>query len=611
MSLFQQLRLFIDKHAIRGTKATWSLFILYALVIFITVMAAHWFIFHSVYISSLWTKPSIFFGFWLPKICISLFLAFFVLITKRKWWTVVLLCIIDTWIIANIIYNRANNCLLTWDAMMMASNLEGFGSSIGFYWNEQCTFFIILTTLYALCVPFFRTIPVKKSKWIVAAAIVVIYFIGAECCRINMSDDTKTDSTTFRNYIPFCAPQEIRQKTWRAEGYYATMHSMIAYFPMLINSAIVDACTEEEIMFTEEEKNTLSLFINDTTHCELVPKYNVMFVLVESLETFSLHSTDAQGNYLLPNLRNLLYQSNTFFADKITSQVRHGCSIDGQQILTTGLLPLQYGAAAMVYGRNTYPNYAHLFETSMLSNPFYAATWNQNIVTYSYGFDRMLGGERVLVDSETFDIINPTIQTCSDSTFCYLAITVSSHSPFDRVPKNPTLQFDADMPQIMQDYLTCLHYTDSCFGIWYNEWKETEQAKNTVLVITGDHTVFKDAILQEFQPYAQQVGLSIASGKTYCPLIIQAPQITENIQITDVCYQMDIYPTIMHLIGCEDYFWKGFGVNLLDSTARHNRPITEEQAYALSDKMIRVDYFRTIVDSLNITIKDREPIFEP
>ncbi len=195
-------------------------------------------------------------------------------------------------------------------------------------------------------------------------------------------------------------------------------------------------------------------------------------------------------------------------------------------------------------------------------------------------------------DEETFERLKNDLVSVRDSSMCYLALTVDSHSPFDRVPKNPTLQFDADMPQTMQDYLTCLHYTDSCFGVWYNEWKGTEQAKNTVLVITSDHTIFKDAMLQDFKLYAEQIGLSIASGKTYCPLIIQAPQIEKNIQITDICYQMDIYPTILHLIGCEDYYWKGFGVNLLDSTARHNRPITPEKASDLSDKIIRADYFR-------------------
>lgn len=68
--------------------------------------------------------------------------------------------------------------------------------------------------------------------------------------------------------------------------------------------------------------------------------------------------------------------------------------------------------------------------------------------------------------------------------------------------------------------------------------------------------------------------------------------------LTDTCYQMDIFPTILHLIGCEDYYWKGFGVNLLDSVARNNRVITEHEAFILSDKVIRANWFETISDTL-------------
>ena len=101
-------------------------------------------------------------------------------------------------------------------------------------------------------------------------------------------------------------------------------------------------------------------------------------------------------------------------------------------------------------------------------------------------------------------------------------------------------------------------------------------------------------MLSDFTVYAKEQNLSIASGENYCPLIIYSPRISENIHVADTCYQMDIFPTILHLIGCEDYYWKGFGVNLMDSVARHNRPISEKEAYNLSDKLIRSNYFATI-----------------
>ena len=65
---------------------------------------------------------------------------------------------------------------------------------------------------------------------------------------------------------------------------------------------------------------------------------------------------------------------------------------------------------------------------------------------------------------------------------------------------------------------------------------------------------------------------------------------------------MDIYPAINDLVDCENYYWKGFGVSLLDSTASKNRYITPEEAYTISDKLIRLNYFKQIEDNQNYSI---------
>ena len=58
---------------------------------------------------------------------------------------------------------------------------------------------------------------------------------------------------------------------------------------------------------------------------------------------------------------------------------------------------------------------------------------------------------------------------------------------------------------------------------------------------------------------------------------------------------MDIYPTIMSLIGCEDYYWKGLGANLLEKEAYSNRLVGEQEAYELSNVIIKSNYFRKII----------------
>jgi hypothetical protein len=61
---------------------------------------------------------------------------------------------------------------------------------------------------------------------------------------------------------------------------------------------------------------------------------------------------------------------------------------------------------------------------------------------------------------------------------------------------------------------------------------------------------------------------------------------------------MDIYPTCLSLLGAGSYHWQGFGINLLaqpDSCSApeliQKRPIAEDEAYKLSDRLIRNNYF--------------------
>ena len=74
------------------------------------------------------------------------------------------------------------------------------------------------------------------------------------------------------------------------------------------------------------------------------------------------------------------------------------------------------------------------------------------------------------------------------------------------------------------------------------------------------------------------------------PLIIYSPKISGNPRYTEDAYQMDIYPTYQSLLGSGHYYWKGFGVNLMD--AKQNRILNHENALLLSDKVIRNNYFQ-------------------
>jgi phosphoglycerol transferase MdoB-like AlkP superfamily enzyme len=149
------------------------------------------------------------------------------------------------------------------------------------------------------------------------------------------------------------------------------------------------------------------------------------------------------------------------------------------------------------------------------------------------------------------------------------------------------------MDQNMRNYLRCLNYTDSCWGNFLSRFDTDSTLANTVVCFMGDHTILDPMMRAEFQEYCEAKGLDFKPSEAYTAIVAYSPDLTEQHTISEETYQMDAYPTILYLIGAENYYWRGFGANLLDSTACHHRTLSEEDAYILSDKMIRSDYFRT------------------
>lgn len=612
--MLKEIRFYLSK----GCRAQWCIFGLFTSIIFIKCVLFHWFCFQSILISSLWKEPLEFFAFWLPKLNIAILLASFIFIFSNKWWTIVIALLVDLWSVSNLIYFRANELLITYESFMMITNLKGFESSITMYWNFQCTSFLILTILYCFLLHF---IPKLKSRrfyiWIFIFAIVCVLRASTQICRyfyadnlgFVMSNVKNINKTSYiKNVIPYReVVAGVKESTYftgsvshkNAASYYLRYHSIITYFPRIFIAYVTEQQALKELQelgkIIEMQKiEKIDLFLHEhNKEREIAPTFNLIVLIVESFESWLIGATDEKNQLIMPHITNFTKAKANIYCSNIKSQVREGVSGDGQMLINTGILPLQRGSAALLFGNNIYPNWAHFFSRSATIYPGEGTEWNQDTMTVRYHYQCQINPkEGRWEDETTMSNLLTWVDTIAEEPFACQTITVSTHTPFV-YHQTSKLYFSDDTPRDLQKYLNCFHYTDSCLGKTFEEFERKGIFKNTIIVITGDHTIFKSSMLKDFESYAREQDLTIASGENYCPLIIYSPQIQENIQITDVCYQMDIYPTILHLIGCEDYYWKGFGVNLLDSTARHNRPITEKEAYELSDKIIRSNYFST------------------
>ncbi|MCQ2308486.1 MAG: sulfatase-like hydrolase/transferase [Bacteroidales bacterium] len=610
----------------KGNRAKWFVFTLFCIVLFIKTMIFHLSTGWGLLISTLWKNPTEFFMFWGGKIVPILFLGAFVFITKKQWWTIVINVLVDLWAIANLFYFKAYNLFLSVEVMLMANNLNGFWDSLYTYIGLDIFSFIILTVVFLVIMLFLKTFNTHQRKPLLFVMFLLLFLIADFSINklyqkalykrrnlkttIDVTHFNRAVGGRFNQLIPF-GNVRIYAKYYYLTGKwdsvrYVYKQSIISYLPASIIYYVIRQNFAKEIKISDDDLEKINQFIrNAGDTCSCKPKTNIVFILFESFESWPL--SEVKNFDYMPNLNNLIQKKHVLYCDKIVSQTKYGNSADGQMIYVTGLLPISNGATCMLYGNCEFPNFAHLFKSSVIFNPA-AGVWNQPVVTKSYQFKKLIEPQNSddqwrnddgLIGKMTEYILS------ADSSFCILGITIDTHCPFTIGSTRP-IHVEDGMPSLMSSYLNCLYHTDFCIGNLLDTIINTTLAENTTIVITGDHTIFHTkSAFTELTEYAQENGINFRAGHTFTPLIIYSPEIEGNIHVTDTCYQMDIFPTILNLIGAEDYFWHGFGVNVMDSVARHNRPITEQEAYRLSDLMIRSDYFRNYYNSADSAGNDK------
>ena len=119
-----------------------------------------------------------FWAFYLPKISISLFIASFVFLFKRKGWTIVVSILINIWIIAELIYFRANRILLDAQSFTLISNMDGFWSSVPMYMYASDLILLLPNLLLILGIILFASEKRSTLSAIVIIGLALVANIG-------------------------------------------------------------------------------------------------------------------------------------------------------------------------------------------------------------------------------------------------------------------------------------------------------------------------------------------------------------------------------------------------------------------------------------------------
>ncbi|MCU9614546.1 LTA synthase family protein [Caldibacillus lycopersici] len=294
---------------------------------------------------------------------------------------------------------------------------------------------------------------------------------------------------------------------------------------------------------------------------------NLMVVQLEAFESFFINK-QINGQAITPNLNSLIKEG--IYVENFYWQTAQGRTSDAEFLANASLFPIANGSVYQLYYQNAFDSLPKILKAkgyhTFALHAYEKSFWNRNLMYHHYPFDRFYSMEDfnenetvgwALSDKELF--LQGIDKIKGTQPFYSFIVGLSSHHPYTIQNSYKTLKLEAGI-EIENNYLQAIHYVDTAIGELINKLKVEKLWDNTVLVLYGDH----DAGIKFSDEFYERLGIeSLLKSELHkkVPLYIHVPNINPLV-IEGVAGQIDITPTILHLLGMGDNGYYVMGDNI-------------------------------------------------
>ncbi|MCK9205270.1 MAG: LTA synthase family protein [Bacteroidales bacterium] len=362
---------------------------------------------------------------------------------------------------------------------------------------------------------------------------------------------------------------QLRPITLVTAGQYTTAKNV----PLLLNTpfALVKTFRNEalkEVNWFRKEKELDAIY--SPVHHGRKNGFRHMNVMIIIMESFSREHIGSLNR----SLDDGRYQGFTPFMDSL---IRHGLyfnafangktSIQGIPAILSGIPSLMNESFIQSnYAADKFTSIAGLLKPKGYTTAFFHGGTNGTMGFNSYtkmaGFDHYYGrseynnekdydGKWGIRDEEFFQFTARTMNGFKQP-FVATLFSLSSHHPYFVPGKFANVLRKGKLP-IQQSIM----YSDYSLGEFFHTIKHMPWYKNTLFVITADHTS------EGYYPYYQT-----DVGQYAIPLLFFQPGSDLKGKSPVLAQQTDIMPTVLNYLGYEKSYI-AFGNNLFDSTLAH------------------------------------------
>ncbi|WP_048000289.1 LTA synthase family protein [Lactiplantibacillus herbarum] len=311
---------------------------------------------------------------------------------------------------------------------------------------------------------------------------------------------------------------------------------------------------------------------------------NVIVIHLESFQQF-LIDKKVNGKEVTPFLNKLYHSNSTYAFKNFFHQVGQGKTSDAENMLETSTYGLSTGSLFSQLGSdNTFQAAPAILNqranySSAVFHGNVASFWNRNNtyknMGYQYFFDASYfdttGDKSTGYGLKDKLLFKDSVQYLErlQQPFYVKYITVTNHFPFTLDSEDTDFKTTDTSDSAINGYFQTAHYLDQSIEEFYSYLDKAGLLKNSMIVLYGDHYGLSNS---ENSTLAPLLGKSSSDWTSYdsaqlqrVPFMINMPGTTGGKIESTYGGEIDVLPTVLHLLGVSSKRYVQFGTDLFSS----------------------------------------------
>jgi lipoteichoic acid synthase len=292
---------------------------------------------------------------------------------------------------------------------------------------------------------------------------------------------------------------------------------------------------------------------------------NVIAVSLESLQSFVINE-EMDGHVITPFLNELTKDPDTFYFSDFYHQTGLGKTSDSEFLLETSLYPRNGSAVFFTHSGNTYNSLSkRLGENGYFTNVMHAnnsSFWNRDIMYNALNIEKFYDvnsytineGDAVNWGMKDIPFVEQSVDLMTEmpQPFYSRLITLTNHYPFVLDEEDMLIPKYDSNSRTLNNYFQSVRYMDEAIKVLFEDLKEKGLYDNSIIVMYGDHYGISENHNKAMGMYLDKEITPFDNVKLQkVPLFIHIPGSEKGEVIEDVAGQLDLRPTLLHLMGID------------------------------------------------------------